>query len=1127
MNPQPCPQCQSLAAFSPKREKYYCAECEDTFEPLIQKIDPQTIFLSYAHKSEREEDYDVSEELVLLVKEALEKDGHTVWIDKEGIQGGHNWRENITRAILSHDHFLSFLSKRSVRDPGVCLNEIAIARDKGVNFQTVLTEPEDIVKPPITVTDTQWHQFVGWKDVHSGDKTAWDTWFEERMKGIRAQIEDVKNARAPGELTILRRALDPTTFYQDIAKKTEGFFGRKWLFDAFDHWLDKTNDRVFWLKGSPGIGKSAFAAKLVHQSNSRIIGFFKCDFQALKSPEESAREVICTLAYQLASRMPDYRAKLLYGQGVNDPEVILKKTADDLFRFLITEPLNKQGKIVEGQRSAIVIDALDEAGRNDGTNPLLTLIKKHAPNLPDWLGIVITSRPEGYIVQELADIKAQSVSGDTQENTDDLKEYLNQELDPKIVGDERSKIISQIITKSDGTFLYISQIIKDKYDLTKPELLPDGMNGYFMENFSRYFKDAKEYGKETEPFLELMVAAPGPLPQDLGKDLLEWTDRDVTLQVTEPMGSLLQEKDGGLIFFHKSLSDWLQDPKRSGRYQVNLGGAKKLGHFLWNEFEKNQPKEEVAENEENNENKEEQLSIEKPKRVESPWEKQIIDWLPKLLPSIEQWQQRDSLDAYADFLNEYLKYQYELMIRQQHLKLTEIQFGTDAADTAKSLNDLGNLLETLGRYDEAEPLLRRALAIREKVLGPEHPDTAKSLDNLGYLLGTLGRYHEAELLHNRALAISEKVFGPEHPDTASFLNNLGNLLTNLGRYEEAEPLYKRSQAINEKVLGPEHPSTGANVNNLGLLLTKLGRYEEAEPLLKRALLLTEKVLGSDHPDTTICFKNLGNLLTNLGRYEEAEPLLKRALLLTEKVLGSDHPDTASYLNSLGYLLTNLGRNNEAEPLFRRALAISEKVLGPDHPDTANYLNSLGYLLTNLGRNNEAESLFRKALAIREKVFGPKNSSVGNTLFGLAKCLIEQNRIDEYKESYLREIEMVKKIERIESTSLMTTFSTFGASLRNAIRLDEVAPSLEKALDLAEKCQVTTGNEINTDLYALGRVRLLHARYQESEVLFLRCLEIGDFIGNQEVKDMIKERLVELYQAWGRPEEADKHKDKEA
>jgi len=124
-----CPYCASAKTIFKERVKLWeCQNCDERFEESsTRKIDPQTIFLSYAHKSEREEDYDISEELVLLVKEALEKDGHTVWIDKEGIQGGHNWRENITRAILSHDHFLSFLSKRSVRDPGVCLNEIAIA----------------------------------------------------------------------------------------------------------------------------------------------------------------------------------------------------------------------------------------------------------------------------------------------------------------------------------------------------------------------------------------------------------------------------------------------------------------------------------------------------------------------------------------------------------------------------------------------------------------------------------------------------------------------------------------------------------------------------------------------------------------------------------------------------------------------------------------------------------------------------------------------------------------------------------------------------------------------------------------------------------------------------------------
>lgn len=39
-----------------------------------------------------------------------------------------------------------------------------------------------------------------------------------------------------------------------------------------------------------------------------------------------------------------------------------------------------------------------------------------------------------------------------------------------------------------------------------------------------------------------------------------------------------------------------------------------------------------------------------------------------------------------------------------------------------------------GKFDEAEPLLKRSLAINEMVLGPEHPTVATSLDNLAGLL---------------------------------------------------------------------------------------------------------------------------------------------------------------------------------------------------------------------------------------------------------------------------------------------------------------------------------------------------------------------------------------------------------
>lgn len=47
------------------------------------------------------------------------------------------------------------------------------------------------------------------------------------------------------------------------------------------------------------------------------------------------------------------------------------------------------------------------------------------------------------------------------------------------------------------------------------------------------------------------------------------------------MGSLLQEREGKLRFFHASLADWLKDPHRSGLHCVAETGVYNLADFLW------------------------------------------------------------------------------------------------------------------------------------------------------------------------------------------------------------------------------------------------------------------------------------------------------------------------------------------------------------------------------------------------------------------------------------------------------------------------------------------------------------------------------------------------------------------
>lgn len=81
---------------------------------------------------------------------------------------------------------------------------------------------------------------------------------------------------------------------------------------------------------------------------------------------------------------------------------------------------------------------------------------------------------------------------------------------------------------------------------------------------------------------------------------------------------------------------------------------------------------------------------------------------------------------------------------------------------ATRLNQQVDRLYQQGKYDEAIPLAKRALAIREKILGANHPDVATSLSNLAVLYDYQGKYRQAEPLQSRALAIKEKALGANH-----------------------------------------------------------------------------------------------------------------------------------------------------------------------------------------------------------------------------------------------------------------------------------------------------------------------------------------------------------------------------
>lgn len=98
----------------------------------------------------------------------------------------------------------------------------------------------------------------------------------------------------------------------------------------------------------------------------------------------------------------------------------------------------------------------------------------------------------------------------------------------------------------------------------------------------------------------------------------------------------------------------------------------------------------------------------------------------------------------------------------------------------------------MGRYVDAEPLLKRALTVTERSLGSKHPDLAHWLAYLALLYQHTDRGTEAEPLFRRAISIFEKRLPGGYPNLRTIRSNYADLLDQLGRTEEAAAVRARA-----------------------------------------------------------------------------------------------------------------------------------------------------------------------------------------------------------------------------------------------------------------------------------------------------------------------------------------------
>ena len=137
-----------------------------------------------------------------------------------------------------------------------------------------------------------------------------------------------------------------------------------------------------------------------------------------------------------------------------------------------------------------------------------------------------------------------------------------------------------------------------------------------------------------------------------------------------------------------------------------------------------------------------------------------------------------------------------------------------------------------------------------RVLGPEHQLTLKVSNGLANLLDELGRHEEAEEIHREVLSVRRRTLGEKHPDVHSSLNNLAGALHAQGKLDECISVFREALALAREIHGPKHPWLAMAQGQLGFVLRETGdasNYPESEQLILSALSILEESLPKNHP----------------------------------------------------------------------------------------------------------------------------------------------------------------------------------------------------------------------------------------------------------------------------------------
>ena len=312
----------------------------------------------------------------------------------------------------------------------------------------------------------------------------------------------------------------------------------------------------------------------------------------------------------------------------------------------------------------------------------------------------------------------------------------------------------------------------------------------------------------------------------------------------------------------------------------------------------------------------------------------------------------------------------------QQLVIGLLWSGTEDATAVETMTT-GELLDRA--RDRVEMLLREDPVARAGVLV-----------TLGDLYARIGRWDDAQPLFKQALAVAEQNRDRRPLLEARTLSSYGQALVRRRDPRAADALSKAIQIYSER--DPDNPATAGISASFFAAVSMVDDPLASEQPLRDFISLMRS--GEHHREMLVPAMNMlaGNL-DRQGRYEEALGVMLEGLAIARETMGPRSGELASVCNNTASLLISLGRSREAIDLAREGMEIRRATEGDDLAIGSSAL-VLGRAFLASGDTTDAEPMLRDALARWTSAFPKGSSPIAEVEGALGECLLVLGRLDE-------------------------------------------------------------------------------------------------------------------------------------